>query len=181
MKKLLLLVSCAWFAVVGYAADSFLHQLTPAERTAAGLDQLTAEQSAALDQLAQRYAKEGSRAEVAKAREETKAEVAKVREETKTEVEHQVKKNEESKFGLTGTKGPTEGIKSRLTGTFTGWSGRTLFRLQNGQQWVQADTSDFYSVAAQDSPEVEVVQSGLGGWKLYLTSNGRWVRVKRVN
>jgi hypothetical protein len=46
---------------------------------------------------------------------------------------------------------------------------------------VQSDPSDFYSVAAQESPEVEIVQSGIGGWKLYLTSNGRWVRVRRVN
>ena len=181
MKKLILLVCCGWLAVTGFAAGSFLGQLTPAERTAAGLDQLTTEQQAALDQLAARYATEGSQIEVAKVREETKAEVAKVREETKTEVEHQVKKREESKFGFFGQKGHDESIKSKLTGTFKGWSGRTLFALENGQQWVQADTSDFYSVTAQPGPEVEIVQSGLGGWKLYLTSNGRWVRVKRVN
>ena len=181
MKKFLLLAGCACFAVAGFAADSFLRQLTPAERTAAGLDQLTPEQQAALDQLAARYATEGSRVEVAKVREETKAEVAKVREETKAVVEHAVKKHDEAKFGFFGQPGHDESIKSKLTGTFKGWTGRTLFRLENGQQWVQADTSDYYSVADQPGPEVEIVQSGLGGWKLYLKSNGRWVRVKRVN
>jgi hypothetical protein len=181
MKKFLLLGCTGWFALAGFAAESFVQQLTPAERTAAGLDQLTPAQQAALDQLAARYATEGSRAEVAKVREETKAEVAKVREETKAVVEHEVKKREEAKFGLFGIKGHEESIKSKVTGTFNGWSGRTLFRLENGQQWVQSDPSDFYSVKNQPGPEIEIVQSGIGGWKLYLTSNGRWVRVKRVN
>ena len=181
MKKLLMIGLGAWLAVAGFAADSFLQQLTPAERAAAGLDALTADQQAALNQLAARYAAEGSRAEVAKAREESQAEVAKVRAETKTVVEQEVKKREESKFGLFGIKGHSESIKSKLTGTFKGWTGRTLFALENGQQWVQSDPSDFYSVAAQPGPEVEIVQSGIGGWKLYLASNGRWVRVKRVN
>ena len=181
MKKFLLLAGCACFAVAGFAAESFLGQLTPAERAAAGLDQLTAPQQAALDQLAARYATEGSRAEVTKVREEAKAEVAKVREETKAVVEHEVKKHDEARFGLFGIKGHEESIKTRLAGTFKGWSGRTLFSFTNGQQWVQSDPSDIYSVPAQESPEVEIVQSGIGGWKLYLTSNGRWVRVKRVN
>ena len=92
-----------------------------------------------------------------------------------------MKKREESKFGLFGIKGHEESIKTRLVGTFKGWSGRTLFNFENGQKWVQADPSDFYSVPAQENPEVEIVQSGIGGWKLYLTSNGRWVRVRRIN
>jgi hypothetical protein len=179
MKQLLALAAAASLAVAGFAA-SFVQQLTPEERAAAGLADLTPAQVAALDELAERYAKEGARIVVAQVREEAKAEVAKVREETKAVVEHEVKKREESKFGLFGIKGHEESIKSHLYGTFRGWSGRTLFNLVNGQQWVQSDTSDYYSVAPQESPEVEIVQSGIGGWKLYLTSNGRWVRVKRV-
>lgn len=179
MKKILALAAAASLAVAGFAA-SFVQQLTPEERAAAGLDRLTAEQAAALDALAERYAREGAKVVVAQVREEARAEVAKVREETKAVVEHEVKKREESKFGLFGIKGHEESIKTRVAGPFKGWSGRTLFNFVNGQQWVQSDTSDIYSVPVQDSPEVEIVQSGIGGWKLYLTSNGRWVRVKRV-
>lgn len=180
MKKLLLLAGLGWFALTGHAADSFLRQLTPAERTAAGLDQLTPEQQAALDALAQRYATEGSRAEVEKVREETKIEVAKVREETKAEVEKAVKKHDDDKRGFEKKENPkVNGIESRIVGPFKGWNGRTLFKLENGQQWVQTD-GQVYVVSAQPGPDVEIVPSALGGWKLWIQPEGRWIRVKRV-
>ena len=181
MKKFLLLGCCCWFVVAGFATDSFLQQLTPAERTAAGLDRLTPEQQAALDQLAQRYVKEGSRAEVAKVREETKVEVAKAREETKAEVAKAVKKHDDDKRGFLKKDDPrTDGIESKIAGVFTGWEGRTLFKLENGQQWVQTD-GQVYIVPAQKGPDVEIVPSSLGGWKLWIQPAGRWIRVKRIN
>lgn len=191
MKKLLLLAAFGWFALAGYAADSFLRQLTPAERTAAGLDQLTPEQQKALDALAERYVKEGSRAEVAKvreetqaevekAREQTKVEVAKVREESQAEVAKAVKKHDDDKRGFVQKENPkVNGIESRIAGEFRGWQGRTLFKLENGQQWVQTD-EQVYRVPAQKGPDVEIVPSALGGWKLWIQPEGRWVRVKRV-
>ncbi len=82
---------------------------------------------------------------------------------------------------LVSAEGGKVKVATDFAGTFKGWSGRTLFRLENGQSWVQADTSDSYWVTPQPGPEVEVRQSGIGGWKLFLGPNGRWVRVKRVN
>jgi hypothetical protein len=46
---------------VGAAETGFWGQLTPEERRAAGVEQLTPEQQAALDALAGRYAREGVR------------------------------------------------------------------------------------------------------------------------
>jgi hypothetical protein len=190
MKKLLLLGCCGWLALVAQAADSFIQQLTPEERRAAGLDRLTPEQQQALDALAARYATEGARAtearvreeakvEVVKAREEAQVEVVKAREEAKVQAEAAAKQREAAKVGLE-EKVDTREIASRISGTFRGWSGRTLFNLENGQQWVQTD-GDVYVLQAQPGPEVKIVPSSLGGWKLYVQPNGRWVRVRRVN
>ena len=188
MKKLLVLATCGWLAVAGLSAESFLQQLTPEERHSAGLDALTPGQQQALDGLAERYAKEGARvteAKVreeteAKVREETKVEVAKVREEAKAEAATEIKQKETAKVGLPDPEKEIQVIKSRISGTFKGWSGRTLFRLENGQQWVQTD-DQFYVVSSRPGPEVEIQHSSMGGWKLWVQPDGRWVRVKRVN
>lgn len=190
MKKLLLLGCCAWLVLVGRAAESFVQQLTPEERRTAGLDTLTPAQQAALDALAARYATEGARAtearvreeakvEVVRAREEAKVEVVKAREEAKVQADAEARKREAAKVGLE-EKVDTREVSSRISGTFRGWGGRTLFNLENGQQWVQTD-SDVYVLQAQPGPEVKIVPSSLGGWKLYIQPHGRWVRVRRVN
>ena len=72
-----------------------------------------------------------------------------------------------------------DGIESRIAGTFKGWEGRTLFKLENGQQWVQVD-GQVYIVPARKGPDVEIVPSSLGGWKMWIQPEGRWIRVKRV-
>lgn len=180
MKKLLVLGCCGWLALAGRAAESFVQQLTPEERHAAGLERLTPEQQQALDALATRFATEGARVTEARVREETKVEVVKAREEAKVQAEAEVKQREASKLGLAKAKNDVEMIKSRISGSFNGWSGRTLFRLENGQQWVQTD-GELYVVPAMAGPEVEIVPSSFGGWKLAIQPGGRWVRVRRVN
>lgn len=190
MKIFLLLGCCGWLALVAHAAESFVQQLTPEERRAAGLDRLTPEQQQALDTLAARYATEGARAtearvreeakeEVVKAREEAKVEVVKAREEAKAQAETEAKQREAAKIGLE-EKEDARVVTSRISGTFKGWGGRTLFNLENGQQWVQTD-GEVYVLQAQPGPEVKIVPSSLGGWKLYVQPHGRWVRVRRVN
>jgi hypothetical protein len=181
MKKILILGCCGWLALAGRAAESFVRQLTPEERHAAGLDQQTPEQQQALDALAARFASEGARVTETRVREEAKAEVAKAREEAKVQVETEVKKRGEALAGLEGSKHDTRIIATKIKGTFKGWSGRTLFPLENGQVWVQADKTETYWVPSQPGPDVEIRPSGIGGWKLHLQPNGRWVRVKRVN
>jgi len=174
MKPLTLFALVLMFGGTVQAADLFWQQLTPEERTAAGLAQLTSEQQSALDRLAERYAKEGARRAVEVVRTEAKVEV-------KVAVESELKKRDEARFGLLETKGEAEVVSSRLRGTFKGWEGRTVFHLENGQTWVQADASDIYWVPPQAGPEIQVRKSGIGGWKLTVLPAGRWVRVKRLN
>ncbi|HVZ66368.1 MAG TPA: hypothetical protein VG936_17530 [Lacunisphaera sp.] len=168
MKTLPLLGLFAILSVGVLAAD-FWQQLTPAERREAGLEELTPDQRAALDRFAQRYATEGARQAVA---------VAKT--EARVMVEKEIKKQDEARLGLESPKNKGDVVSSRIAGTFKGWTGRTLFRLENGQTWVQVDGTDVYWVPARPGPDVEVQRSSIGGWKLVLVENGRWVRVRRV-
>jgi hypothetical protein len=185
MTWLLLAISTT---MVGAAETGFWQQLTPEERRAAGVDQITPAQQAALDGLAGRFAREGAR----QAREQVKQEVREqvkqevreqvkqeVREEAKHELKADQKAHEESRLGL-----PVEDkdavIASRIVGRFNGWSGGAIFQLENGQTWVQANNDDSLWVPTMENPEVEIRSAKLGGWKLYLKGKGFWLRVRRV-
>ena len=170
-------------ATLGAAEASFWQQLTPEERRAAGLDQLTPEQQTALDQLAGRYAREGARKVREQAKQEVRAEVKQeVREEVKKEMKAEQKMRDVAVEGLPVVVDTQVVIRSRIEGTFNGWSGTTVFRLENGQTWVQSNSNDSMWFPTMESPMVEIRPSKLGGWKLYLPEqDGLWVRVHRVN
>jgi hypothetical protein len=144
-----------------FGADDFWAQLTPEERAAAGVADLTPGQREALDRLADRFATEGARkaAEVAKA---------------------EIKQQKAAKVGFTSRDDGEEVVRTRINGTFHGWEGNTLFRFENGQVWQQTGSGDRFAVAAMDNPAAELRPSRLGGWKLFVASVDRWVRVKRV-
>ena len=182
MKQLILLGLFLALAGSVCAADQFWQQLTPAERAAAGLDQLTPEQKAVLDQLAERYAKEGARHEVevvkAKAKEETVAAVRQAREEAKAEIKTEVRKQKIENAGL-AARDDDETIRTHIDGDFRGWSGNTTFKLANGQVWQQTDKEIRFFPKMTD-PEVELVPSKWAGWKMQIVTEGLWVRVKRV-
>jgi hypothetical protein len=192
----MLLLSVTLIAAARAEEPGFWEQLTPAERRAAGLDRLTPEQRAALDRLAERFLHPGaadigavieqSRQQIREeARQEVRAQVrAEVKQEVRAEVKQELQAEEKAKAatraGLpAGEEGPAV-IRTRILGQFHGWSGATTFRLQNGQVWVQSNSDDSYWVPTMENPEVELRPSKLGGWKLYLTAKGTWVRVHRV-
>jgi len=72
-----------------------------------------------------------------------------------------------------------ETITSTIEGSFNGWSGKTLFKLQNGQQWEQVE-NDSFSVKTMQNPTVTIQPGLLGGWLLKVEGYNRSVRVKRV-
>jgi hypothetical protein len=75
-------------------------------------------------------------------------------------------------------RGEPTRIESRILGTFKGWNGRSVFKLENGQVWQQADTST-YDITLQDPP---VVIKRLGfGYLMTLPGHGATVFVKRVH
>ena len=162
---------------------------TPEERRAAGLEQLSPEQQAALDGLAERFARVGARQVREQARQEVRAEAREeVREEVKQEVRDEVKREMNAaektravaQAGLPPAEPKDLTVRSRALGRFNGWSGETVFRLENGQVWVQTDHTDSVWLPTMENPTVEIRRSMMGGWKLYLGGKSPWVRVRRL-
>jgi hypothetical protein len=71
-----------------------------------------------------------------------------------------------------------EVIQSRIVGPFSGYNGRTVFTLENGQRWAQSqrDTAYFPKI---DSPPVVIVKAGMG-YRMHIAGGGA-IRVSRVN
>ena len=67
-------------------------------------------------------------------------------------------------------------IRSRLTDPFDGWSGNTLFYLENGQRWRQR-LSGRYVHRGGPNPEVIITRNVFGFYKLTLVEEGRGVGV----
>jgi hypothetical protein len=175
MKNLLLAVLFLLGGGLARAADDFWTQLTPAERAAAGIDQLTEQQQAALNVLAGRFAKEGATHTIQAALDRARAEGAAV---AKAEAKAEEKKQKIANAGL-AVRDDDETIRTRIAGEFRGWTGSTTFQLENGQTWQQTDRENRF-FPKMVNPEVELVPSKMAGWKMTLVSEGLWIRVKRI-
>jgi hypothetical protein len=70
-----------------------------------------------------------------------------------------------------------EVIQSRIIGPFTGYTGRTVFTLENGQRWAQSQYDSAYFPKI-DSPPVVIVKAGFG-YRMYIAGGGA-IRVSRL-
>lgn len=70
-----------------------------------------------------------------------------------------------------------EEISSSIDGLFEGWSGRTIFRLANGQVWQQRLPGNYRYKAV--APEV-ILKRGRFGYYLKLVASDRQIAVKRL-
>ena len=158
MKKSVLL-SCLLFASFGslFAAQpenpafpGLQNAMTPEQYEAAGLSKLDAAERAKLDEFIRNY--------VAVSNEKVAT----------TAVDKAIKEKKVSE---------PEVIQSRIVGPFTGYTGRTVFTLENGQRWAQSqfDTAYFPRI---DSPPVIIVKAGFG-YRMYIAGGGA-IRVSKV-
>jgi hypothetical protein len=160
MKKLSL---TAFFLVLGFGFASLEaaqpensefpgveKAMTPADYEAAGLPKLDPAERAKLDEFIRNY-------------------VAKSNEKVATEaVDKAVKENKVS---------APEVIQSRIVGPFTGYTGRTIFTLENGQRWAQAQRDSAYFPKI-DSPPVIIVKAGFG-YRMHIAGGGA-IRVSLI-
>lgn len=148
----------------GLAAEDFraagLHKLTAGERAA--LDDLIAGRERTVAVVAATEAKAEVRAAAAA------AEAAAPRVAPEDRIER-------------GPGAARERIESRLSGPFTGWNGRTVFRLENGQRWQQIDGEVYRAVGAPDNAAVTLMPSSFGGYFLKVEGFGSRVRVKLLS
>jgi hypothetical protein len=70
-------------------------------------------------------------------------------------------------------------IESRVDGTFSGWRGHTVFKLENGQEWTQAESGSFTN-GKYDHPKARVKPMIMGSWLLSIEACGCSVRVTRT-
>ncbi|HEV2806601.1 MAG TPA: hypothetical protein VGW57_16870 [Chthoniobacterales bacterium] len=124
--------------------------MTPEQYEAAGLSKLEAAERAKLDEFIRNY--------VAVSNEKVAT----------TAVDKAVKENKVS---------APEVIQSRIVGPFTGYTGRTVFTLENGQRWAQSQFDNAYFPRI-DSPPVIIVKAGFG-YRMYIAGGGA-IRVTKV-
>lgn len=156
-------------------------EMSPAERARTGLDRLSDEQRAALDAwLRQRFAAAPvAPTPVTAASAATSAASAPSAAPAIAPAEAaRAALSDASQIGFGHYTGKREEFSARIVGSFRGWTGRTLFRLDNGQVWQQSE-SGTYEITL-DSPEVRLRPKAMGSWMLVLKHNNRGVRVRRV-
>ena len=68
-------------------------------------------------------------------------------------------------------------IESAVDGEFEGWTGETIFKLQNGQIWQQAEYD--YDYEYEYSPEVTIYKTS-GCWKMQVKGVEDAICVKRL-
>jgi hypothetical protein len=81
-------------------------------------------------------------------------------------------------FDSRRSNGAPDEIQTRYDGEFSGWSGNTLFRLENGQVWKQAQSGR--SSYRATHPVVTIKRTALGGYRLLVEGSDQSVRVERV-
>ncbi|MEE4145617.1 MAG: hypothetical protein V2I26_12505 [Halieaceae bacterium] len=69
-------------------------------------------------------------------------------------------------------------IVSVIQQPFKGWSGDTVFRLENGQVWQQRQRGNYPYRGTR--PEVRITKNFMGFYRMELTENGKAVAVKRL-
>ena len=69
-------------------------------------------------------------------------------------------------------------FEARLTGDFTGWTGKTIFKLDNGQVWRQRSSAN-YRHRGSDR-RVKFKKNWMGGWEMTVVSSGKTVLVRKV-
>jgi hypothetical protein len=70
-------------------------------------------------------------------------------------------------------------IKSRIKGNFSGWDGSTVFVLENGMIWEQADNDKFY-IREVANPEITIEPGMFKSWRLSVEGFNSECRVARV-
>lgn len=74
--------------------------------------------------------------------------------------------------------GPDVHIETRIVSKFDGWTGRTMFEMENGQVWQQR-MDGRYQYRGRDT-RVVIKRGMFGLHRMTLVDTGRWIGVKQV-
>ena len=160
----LLLIGCN---ISAQTFSSLEERMSGQQFQAAGLEKLSAEELAALNEWLRSNAPQtlGQDSSAAAGSDSNSAPTAGTAEIT----------TDRNGFDLSADR---KAVYSRIDGTFTGWNGRTRFRLINGQVWEQVEPTSWQT--RMEAPQVEIQPKMLGSWSLSVEGSNRTVRVKRI-
>lgn len=85
-------------------------------------------------------------------------------------------------FGLEN-RAAVKGIKqvtSRIVSDFDGWDGKTVFRLENGQVWIQKDVNSTLTWRGSSHPVATIRRKTFNSYLLKVEGTNKSVRVTRV-
>jgi hypothetical protein len=165
---LLLALLCSLPLAADEGFSSLEEQMTGKEFTTAGLDKLTPDELAALNAWIRRH----SLATLAEPASAASTAVAT----TVTEAEAE---GDQRGFRTEKAKEDRSPITSRIVGKFQGWDGETVFKLENGMIWEQADNDKFY-IREVENP-VAIIEPGIfGTWRLRIDGYNSKCRVERI-
>lgn len=154
-------------------SGGFLSTLSMEQRKEMGLGNLSPEQQRALDRAIEAYRSKTEAIAVTAAKEEAVAEYKKSEEPSVIQKALDI-------FRTKQEEDRQERFTALIVGEFSGWTGRTVFRLDNGQIWRQA-ASDTYVSKPQNDVQVAVYKSRSGYWRLRVLDDiGAWVTVERL-
>jgi hypothetical protein len=72
-----------------------------------------------------------------------------------------------------------EPIVTRINGAFSGWDGHTVFKLENGMIWAQADKDKFFTRELRN-PTVTIEPALFGAWRLKVEGFDEDCKVERI-
>lgn len=78
-------------------------------------------------------------------------------------------------------KQEAQALESRLVGDFSGWTGRTNFKLENGQVWTQVNGDAYPYTPPLKSPKVRIFPATFGSFWLEIEGVGPRCRVRPVS
>lgn len=81
--------------------------------------------------------------------------------------------------GFRDYHGERAAIVSRIKGSFNGWNGETVFELENGMIWKQAEQHKL-GVKVRENPEVVIEPGFLSAWYLKIDGVNKRLRVTRI-
>ena len=81
--------------------------------------------------------------------------------------------------GFKGGKEDRTPITSRIRGSFSGWDGQTVFKLENGMIWTQTDKDKWY-IDEVENPVVVIEPRMFGRWELSIEGHDAECRVQRI-
>jgi hypothetical protein len=180
----LLSLCTATSSIAAPTFESLDKAMTADERVKSGIDSLNAEQREFLNSwLKARY---GEPAQVEASEPDTaivRTPATSVTTEADAQaIETEVERRVAAKLAATktGKDNPKDDmpLEARLVGDFKGWTGKTVFRLDNGQVWRQRSASTYRHKGSD--MRVRFEQNWMGGWQMEVLSTGKSVLVKKM-